>query len=61
MTKLNNGNPFKVQQDLFTYFGDTKSGKGRIIVFCSVITSKITDKHLAPFIKSPGQTFEILK
>lgn len=56
----NLANPYKVQQDLFTYFGDTKSGKGRVIVLCSVLNSKITEAQLAPF-KRPGKTFEILK
>lgn len=57
---LNNANPFKVQQDMFTYYGDSKSGKGMIIVFCSVANSKITNAQLTPF-KRPGKTFEILK
>lgn len=57
---LNKGNPFKMQQDLFTYYGKTKSGKGRIIVFCCVINSKISDKYFESF-KAPGMSFEILK
>ena len=57
---LNKGNPFKMQQDLFTYYGKTKSGKGKIIVFCCVINSKISEKYFDTF-KSAGMTFEILK
>jgi hypothetical protein len=57
---LNNANPFKKQQDLFTYYGSAKSGKGRVLVFCSVINSKIPSEYFALF-KKPGFTFEVLK